>query len=112
MNAALNGITSFSIIPIRIFSYVGFFGIIVCMAMGAFLIIIRLAQLLGFGILPNIKLLPGTSTALLVIVAICIILIGFGIIGEYVGAILKEVKHRPDFIIRNISRGSEKHDID
>ena len=112
MNAALNGITSFSIIPIRIFSYVGFFGIIVFMVLGVFLFFTRIAQALGFGILPNMKLLPGTGTALLVIVSICIIFIGFGIVGEYVGAILKEVKHRPDFIIRNISRGSKNHHTD
>jgi dolichol-phosphate mannosyltransferase len=109
LNAALNGITSFSIIPIRIFSYVGFFGIIACIVMGSFLVFIRVAQILGFDILLNMKLLPGTSTSILVIVSICIIFIGFGIVGEYVGAILKEVKHRPDYIIRNISRGNDNH---
>jgi polyisoprenyl-phosphate glycosyltransferase len=112
VNAALNGITSFSIVPIRIFSYVGFFGIIVCIVIGVFLFFTRLAQMLGYGILPNYKLLPGTGTALLVIISLCIIFIGFGIVGEYVGAILKEVKHRPDFIIRNISRGNENHHTD
>jgi polyisoprenyl-phosphate glycosyltransferase len=111
-NAALNGITSFSIIPIRIFSYVGFFGITLCIAIGLFMFITRLAQVLGFSILPYTIPMGGTTTALLVIVCICIVFIGFGIVGEYVGAILKEVKHRPDFIIRNISRSSEKHHTD
>ncbi len=109
LNAALNGLTSFSIIPIRIFSYIGFFGIIACIVLGSFLIFVRVAQVLGFDILLNMPLLPGTSTSLLVIVSICIIFIGFGIVGEYVGAILKEVKHRPDYIIRNISRGNDNH---
>jgi dolichol-phosphate mannosyltransferase len=111
-NAALNGITSFSIIPIRIFSYAGFFGIIMCLVMGAFLFFTRLAEVLGLGILPYKIPVGGTTTGLLIIVSICIVFVGFGIIGEYVGAILKEVKRRPDFIIRNISRSSDKQHTD
>ena len=79
---------------------------------GIFLFFTRLAQILGYSILPLEIPTGGTSIALLVIVSICIIFIGFGIVGEYVGAILKEVKHRPDFIIRNISCSSENHHTD
>ena len=82
------------------------------MAVGVFLFLTRLAQILGFSILPYKIPVGGTTTAPLVILSICIIFIGFGIVGEYVGAILKEVKHRPDFIIRNISRSSENHHTD
>ena len=87
---ALNGITSFSIVPLRIIAVLGFF-----MATIAFLIGLEtIFEKIVFNDSPN-----GVAT---MIILLCFFgglqIFCLGIIGEYIGQVYREVKARPRYI--------------
>lgn len=91
-NLALDGITSFSSLPLRVWSYLGA-GIALCAFFYASFLILRT---LFFGID-----LPGYASIMVTILFIGgIQLIGLGVLGEYLGRIFEEVKQRPMYLIR------------
>ncbi len=90
---AVDGITSFSVAPLRLASIFGF--IIALLALGYASII--LIQTLIFGIDQ-----PGYASLIVTILFIGgVQLISIGILGEYIGRIYAEVKGRPLYIVRN-----------
>ncbi len=101
-NLALEGITSFSTLPLRLWTYLGFFCSGLSFFYGSFLIIKKLF----FGIS-----LPGYPS---LIVSILFtggaILMGIGVLGEYMGRIYMEVKQRPKFIVSTVVRNKELKD--
>ncbi len=88
---ALGAITSFSTIPLKIWTYVGLFLAIPSFAYGGY--IFFKTMLFGIDV-------PGYASLM---VAVCffsgIQLLGLGIIGDYLGRVLKEVKQRPLYLI-------------
>ncbi|MEA5508265.1 glycosyltransferase family 2 protein [Crocosphaera sp. UHCC 0190] len=91
-NFALDGITSFSLIPLKVWTYLG--GIISLLAFfyGSFLIMRTL--ILGIDV-------PGYASLMVTMLFIGgIQLITLGILGEYLGRIYEEVKQRPLYLIR------------
>lgn len=93
-NFALEGITSFSTVPLRIWTYIG--GLISLLAFFSALYLI--IKTLVFGIDT-----PGyASLMVVVLLAAGVQLIGIGVLGEYVGRVFLEVKGRPSYIIREI----------
>lgn len=92
---AMDGITSFSIAPLRLVTFTGFVISIV-----AFIyIIITLIQTLIYGID-----VPGYVTTLLAVLFLGgITELSIGILGEYVGHIYMETKKRPIYIIKQTS---------
>ena len=104
-NFALDGITSFSTVPLRIWSYVGAM-IAFCSFTYAGWIIFKTAY---WGIVT-----PGFATLMCVILFLGgVQLIGIGVLGEYLGRVVAETKQRPLFIVEAIysaeSRGSSSH---
>ncbi|MEA5532829.1 glycosyltransferase family 2 protein [Crocosphaera sp. XPORK-15E] len=105
-NFALDGITSFSLIPLKVWTYLG--GIISLLAFiyGSFLIMRTL--ILGIDV-------PGYASLMVTMLFIGgIQLITLGILGEYLGRIYEEVKQRPLYLIRerygfNIDPTEMKH---
>lgn len=101
-NLALEGITSFSTLPLRLWTYLGFFCAGVSFLYGLFLIIKKIF----FGIS-----LPGYPS---LIVSILFtggaILMGIGVLGEYMGRIYMEVKQRPKFIVSTVIKDKELKD--
>lgn len=91
-NFALEGITSFTIAPLKIGTYIGFFT-----ALGAFLYgLVIIAKTLFFG-----ADVPGYPSVMVVILFIGgVQLITIGIMGEYVGRMFDETKHRPLYLIK------------
>ena len=91
---ALDGIFSFSHLPLRLLTYTGIFIAACGFAVGAFFVARRLLGLeiafTGFTTLVTLMLFIGG-----------IQLIGIGILGEYLGRIYDEVKQRPHYILRN-----------
>lgn len=94
LSLALNGITSFSVTPLRIITVIGFVIFIISSALGAWSLL---------AVLFNWNIVPGWASTVLPIYflggvqVLCI-----GILGEYVGKVYQETKHRPRFIIEKI----------
>ncbi|MDB2414432.1 glycosyltransferase family 2 protein [Rickettsiales bacterium] len=88
---ALDGIISFSTLPLKIWTYIG----TIISAIALIYASILVARTLVFGI--DVPGYASIMTAVLFIGGIQ--LIGLGVIGEYVGRIYKETKHRPIYVI-------------
>jgi glycosyltransferase involved in cell wall biosynthesis len=88
---AIHGITSFSIRPLRLATWLGFFVATVCFAYMLYILIMRLiGQQAVHG-------WPSTIIAVLFLGAVQLICLG--IIGEYIGKIYDEGKGRPRYIV-------------
>ncbi len=91
---AFNGITSFSIMPLRVISFVGF--LVFCMSL------ILGTYSLYAAIFTN-STIPGWASTVLPIYFIGgIQLLSLGIVGEYIGKIYIETKKRPRYFIEEI----------
>jgi glycosyltransferase involved in cell wall biosynthesis len=89
---ALDGITSSSTVPLRIWSYVGAFVALFAMAYAGFIAV----DTMLFG-----NSVPGYASLIVSILFLGgIQLISLGVLGEYVGRILTETKQRPLYVIR------------
>ncbi|MEL6575062.1 MAG: glycosyltransferase family 2 protein [Pseudomonadota bacterium] len=92
-NFALDGITSFSTFPLRVWSYVGFATAFLAFLYGSWIVI----RTLIFGID-----VPGYASLLVFILFLGgIQLISLGVLGEYVGRLLTETKQRPIYLTRS-----------
>jgi len=89
---ALEGITSFSIKPLRLVTWLGFGIFLVSLALSGYALWSYIVQ----------KVVPGwTSIVLPMYLLGGIQLLGIGILGEYIGKIYQEVKRRPRYFIEN-----------
>ncbi len=87
---AFDGITSFSINPIRIISAVGMLACVFAVIMALYAFIRKLTGNTGSGwasLMCSIWFIGGLQ------------LLGIGLIGEYIGKMYKEVKRRPRYIV-------------
>jgi polyisoprenyl-phosphate glycosyltransferase len=87
---ALDGITSFSITPIRIISLIGFVSFFVSLLFGVYFLLLKFTGHTQTGwtsLITSIWFLGGLQ------------LIAYGLIGEYIGKIYKETKRRPRYIV-------------
>lgn len=91
-NLALEGITSFSTFPLRIWTYIGLAVAGVAFLYGAWMVFDTLA----FG--NDVRGYPSLLVSILFLGGIQ--LIGIGVLGEYIGRIYVEVKHRPKYILK------------
>ncbi|CAI0766426.1 Bactoprenol glucosyl transferase homolog from prophage CPS-53 [Serratia entomophila] len=92
-NLALEGITSFSTVPLRMWTYIGLSVATLSFLYGAYMIIDKLIwdnPVKGYpSLLVSILFLGGVQ------------LIGIGVLGEYIGRIYIETKRRPKYIIED-----------
>lgn len=87
---AVNGITSFSTKPLKLINTVGFIMFLVSIVATIWTIVVKIA---------GSSVLGWSSTMCSVWFIGGLQLLALGIIGEYVGKIYAEVKHRPRFIV-------------
>ncbi|MBU3631324.1 glycosyltransferase family 2 protein [Polynucleobacter sp. AP-Melu-500A-A1] len=91
-NFAIEGITSFSLVPLKVWTYVGGIGALFAFCYAVFVVI----KTLVFGID-----VPGYASLLVVILFFgSLQLICLGVLGEYIGRIYFESKQRPLYLIR------------
>jgi glycosyltransferase involved in cell wall biosynthesis len=91
-NFAIEGITSFSQVPLRLASYVGLLTACLSLLYGMFLML----RTLLFG--NSVSGYPSIMVAILFLGGVQ--LIALGVIGEYLGRIYEETKSRPVYLIR------------
>jgi hypothetical protein len=90
---ALDGITSFSTMPLRVWSMIGFSAAV--LAIGAAVALVLRVLIYGRDV-------PGYAS-LMVVLLFCfaIQMIAFGVLGEYVGRLYQEVKGRPIYLVKH-----------
>jgi glycosyltransferase involved in cell wall biosynthesis len=97
---AVDGITSFSMAPLKIWSYVGLLFSLAAFLYATFLVIRTL--ILGIDV-------PGYASLMVAVLFLGgIQLMGLGIIGEYLGRVYEEVKGRPLYLVRDVYGFTER----
>ena len=97
-NFAIEGFTSFSTMPLRLWTYIGGVGALLAFIYGAVIILRTLIR--GVDV-------PGYASLLVVVLFVgSVQLIGIGVLGEYIGRIYVETKGRPRYIVRSIHSSS------
>lgn len=92
---AIDAITSFSVLPLRLLSYSALFVLAITAVMSIVVFIVRLVNPTYF--------IPGYSSIMLTILFFGgINLLAFGVIGEYIGRMYESVKGRPLYVVESI----------
>ena len=95
---ALNGITSFSVAPLRAITLVGFALSLACLSLACWALVVKFT---------SVDAVPGWASTILPIYFLGgIQLFCAGLVGEYIGKIYMESKKRPRFLIEQELRGS------
>jgi polyisoprenyl-phosphate glycosyltransferase len=94
---AINGLASFSQVPLRLSIYLGLFSALLSLLMGVLVLYWRLVS--------PASPLTGLATVMIAMFFIgAVQLVSIGILGEYIGRIYEEVKGRPLYTIAEIGR--------
>lgn len=98
-NLALEGFTSFSTVPLRVWTYIGLVGAATSFTYGAYIILRTLIH--GADV-------PGYASLLVAVLFLgSLQLISIGMVGEYLGRIYMEAKQRPTYIVRRVHQPGE-----
>lgn len=93
-NLALESITSFSTVPLRIWTYIGGIGAVLTLFYTIFIVLRTLIH--GIDV-------PGYASLLVAVLFLgSLQLISIGLLGEYIGRMYLETKRRPIYIVRKI----------
>lgn len=99
-NFAIEGITSFSTIPLKVATYLGIFTALGAFLFGLFIVV----KTLFFG-----NPVPGYPSLLVVVLFLGgIQLMALGVIGEYLGRMFDETKGRPLYLIKDYKSASSE----
>lgn len=94
MRLAMDGIFSFSVVPLRIATILGMLTVAAALVFAAYAVYVRLAHrhvVEGF-----------TATIMVITLVAGVQLLSLGIIGEYLGRIYEEVKQRPLYVVAKV----------
>jgi glycosyltransferase involved in cell wall biosynthesis len=103
-NFALEGITSFSIAPLKIWTYVGLAGALLSFLYGSWIVLYTLVQ--GVAV-------PGYASMIVTVLFMgSLQLLSVGVLGEYIGRIYLESKQRPRYVVRALHEADRGHEND
>ncbi|WP_052469255.1 glycosyltransferase family 2 protein [Pseudomonas massiliensis] len=98
-NLALEGITSFSTVPLRVWTYIGALVALGALMYSAWVVVSTLLwgnEVAGYAsLMATLLFLGGVQ------------LIGIGVLGEYIGRIYAEAKSRPRYLVDSVIRNEE-----
>ena len=98
---ALDAITSFSVVPLRLVTYLALATIVLAVVATTTVFTVKLLNPAYF--------IPGFAATLLVIMFFGgVQLLALGIIGEYIGRMYESVKHRPLYLVEGIYTGGRR----
>lgn len=102
-NLAIEAVTSFSIVPLRVWTYLGSLLAIISFSYGMYILVRTLV--LGVDV-------PGYASLFTAVLFLGgVQLIGLGILGEYLGRVYIETKRRPPYVIREVFEADEPHGL-
>jgi glycosyltransferase involved in cell wall biosynthesis len=94
LSLAIDGITSFSVVPLRIIAVAGVIVSLITVVLSIWVVWTKLT---------NESAVPGWASSVLPVYLLGgIQLLGIGVVGEYIGKIYIETKRRPRFIIQSM----------
>jgi len=100
-NFALEGLTSFTVAPLKVASYTGFLTALTSLGYAAFV----LSKALIYG-----DPVPGYPSLMIVVLFLGgLQLLALGIIGEYLGRMFIESKHRPLYLLKGQHQAPDNH---
>ncbi|OCR02395.1 glycosyltransferase [Oscillatoriales cyanobacterium USR001] len=104
LGLAVNGLVSFSKVPLRLSTYLGLFAAFVSIFMGLLVLYWRIFY--------SSSVLTGFATILMAIFFLgAVQLVSIGILGEYIGRIYEEVKDRPLYTLSEVAGFERKHHL-
>jgi glycosyltransferase involved in cell wall biosynthesis len=92
-NLALEGLFSFSTLPLRVWTYAGLLVALLALAFAAFIV--------GRTLISGVDVPGYASIVALLSFFSGVNMIGLGILGEYLGRVFTEVKRRPNYLVRD-----------
>lgn len=92
-NLALEGLFSFTTLPLRIWTYLGLLVALLALAFAGFIV--------GRTLIAGVDVPGYASIVALLSLFSGVNMIGLGIIGEYLGRVFTEVKRRPHYLVRD-----------
>lgn len=106
ISLAFDGLFAFSIVPIRMMIWLGAVVVFLSLVLNAVTLVAWIAS--QFGYQPLVGLMPLGLTQLSLVFSLILgfIILGLGVIGEYVGRIYEEVKARPISIVAEVLAGT------
>ncbi len=94
-NFALDGVTGFSSVPLRMWTYLGSLLAVGCLLFSAFIVALRLAGGIALG---------GYASLIVAVLFVgSVQLISLGLMGEYMARMMTEVKRRPVYVIDDVA---------
>ena len=96
LGLAINGLVSFSRVPLQLSTYVGLFAAMVALLMALLVLYWRI-------FVPNSPLVGMTTIIVAIFFLGAVQLVSIGILGEYIGRIYEEVKGRPLYTLSEVA---------
>lgn len=93
----INGLTNFSIKPLRLASLMG----VICAIIGFLMVIVTIIM----RFVREYTLMGWTSTVAIILLLGGLILIMLGVMGEYIGRSYLCLNHQPQYVVRSVKRG-------
>jgi hypothetical protein len=93
LRLGLDGIFSFSVLPLRLISFLGLLTTLFGVGFGAFALVAHLTGRVDYS--------GWTSIVVLVLIFGGVQLLSVGILSEYVGRVYEEVKRRPRYVVES-----------